>query len=478
MSVAIGYGGGSISVDGDWVDWKPSGLGVASQRLLVRSIVSVEAKTASMLTNGSVIVTFAVEGGRQAAAGRVLFKRSQAQHFGPMVDWLQSIADYNRANGTTPSPVEAPSPASTPDPEHGRNLARKAPTTGGVTRTSPYGQRPKWMQDGMSGTLITGPEPLEVVGESFHQGELAAIAKARRGESEVIAILVAEEGNPYDPNAIGVWIDGMQVGHIGRGDAAELRPGLIRLYEQHGAVALEGYLVGGTLGSAPVSVDAPSFGVWLRYDPVDFGVEKANPPLTMQSGLSHSLATDLRDDSYDLSWLDSLSESPSKRLTQLRGLLDTEADPISRHYVFLMLESDLYAWRDAIPTALEEFDEVTRRHDSEMDAIRPALIGKFDGQLPNLETYKQACIRHTKAKNLPEALWWAHRGVEVYGDAAHKEEWLLDLRGRATKLQARLDRENATPARHEETLVCQTCGAEFTRAVTTGRKPLNCPACR
>ena len=114
MSVAIGYGGGSISVDGDWVDWKPSGLGVASQRFLVRSIVSVEAKTASMLTNGSVVVTFAVEGGRQAAAGRVLFKRSQAQHFGPMVDWLQSIADYNRANGTTPSPVQAPSPASTP----------------------------------------------------------------------------------------------------------------------------------------------------------------------------------------------------------------------------------------------------------------------------------------------------------------------------------------------------------------------------
>ncbi len=173
VSVAIGHGGGSISVDGEWVDWKPSGLGVASQRLLVRSIVSVEAKTASMLTNGSVAVTFAVEGGRQAAAGRVLFKRSQAQHFGPMVDWLESIADYNRANGTTPSPVQATSPASTPDSDRGRSPAMMAPTTGGVTRTSPYGQRPKWMQDGMSGTLVTGPEPLEVVGESFHQGELA-----------------------------------------------------------------------------------------------------------------------------------------------------------------------------------------------------------------------------------------------------------------------------------------------------------------
>ena len=54
----------------------------------------------------------------------------------------------------------------------------------------------------MSGTLITGPEPLEVVGESFHQGELAAIAKARRGESDVIAILVAEEGRSTIPTPL------------------------------------------------------------------------------------------------------------------------------------------------------------------------------------------------------------------------------------------------------------------------------------
>jgi hypothetical protein len=32
-------------------------------------------------------------------------------------------------------------------------------------------------------------------------------------------VLLAERDNSYDPNAISVWIDGSQVGHLSRDDA-------------------------------------------------------------------------------------------------------------------------------------------------------------------------------------------------------------------------------------------------------------------
>ena len=42
-----------------------------------------------------------------------------------------------------------------------------------------------------------------------------------------------------------------------------------------------------------------------------------------------------------------------------------------------------------------------------------------------------ACIRHSKAKNWSEALWWAERGIELYGDRAIDGEWVDDLQSRA-----------------------------------------------
>jgi hypothetical protein len=63
---------------------------------------------------------------------------------------------------------------------------------------------------------------------------------------EVYAVLVAEPDNPYDANAVSVWVQGLKVGYLSRDDARRYRPGLLALEQQHGKpIALGGAIVGG-----------------------------------------------------------------------------------------------------------------------------------------------------------------------------------------------------------------------------------------
>ncbi|MGE4338001.1 MAG: HIRAN domain-containing protein, partial [Pigmentiphaga sp.] len=62
-----------------------------------------------------------------------------------------------------------------------------------------------------------------VVGESHYQRNLAALAGGKTDESVELyglASLVPEPANPYDRNAVRVEINGLQVGHLSREDAA------------------------------------------------------------------------------------------------------------------------------------------------------------------------------------------------------------------------------------------------------------------
>ena len=91
---------------------------------------------------------------------------------------------------------------------------------------------------------------------------------------EITAVLVAEDGNPYDSNAIAVWIDGLKAGHLSRENACAYRPGLLALQRAHRMpIALTGVIVGGGLHD-----DGPGrLGVFLRHDPEDFGL-RLQPP--------------------------------------------------------------------------------------------------------------------------------------------------------------------------------------------------------
>lgn len=110
--------------------------------------------------------------------------------------------------------------------------------------------------------------PLDVVGESHYQDALEEIAGGKEEESahiETRACLIPELDNPYDPNAVGVFIDDMLVGYVGRDVAPRLQPVLIDLYQRRRyilscpAVIVGGWYRGdGDEGSFGVQLKAPS----------------------------------------------------------------------------------------------------------------------------------------------------------------------------------------------------------------------------
>ncbi len=346
--------------------------------------------------------------------------------------------------------------------------------------------RPRWMKDGLEVSLFDGPDDLEVVGESYYQDELWRVVGGRSRErvrEDIAALLVTEPDNQHDSNAIGIWIGGWKVGHLSRPDAAALRPGLVNLERQEGKkIALEGVVVGGGVRDDGIG----NLGVFLRYDSEDFGLASTRVvPLQrrMRTGFSDAAFTDGQDDSYDLGWYDDLSENDLKAIKQLRELLSNESDPIDLHFMYRELETRLYKSRDTFGSALDEYDQACREHDRAMDQIRPALLDKFD-QIPLLETYRQQAIRCQKAHDFESGIWWAEKGIDLYGDHAADPAWVQDLETRVRKFRARIDGGSPTPGTRIvngatlETLVCHTCGQEFERERTRGRKPHECPACR
>jgi rubrerythrin len=333
-----------------------------------------------------------------------------------------------------------------------------------------------------------GDETLEVVGESFHQETLWALAGGRSGDRvdcPIRAVLVPEPDNPVDPNAVMVLIEGNCVGHLSRDDAAAYLPGLQSLMAK-GPVGLEGVIVGGGRRNDGIGF----LGVFLDHDPQDFGLLRAGYGGELRTGFSEAAATDLEDDSYDLSWYHELSDDHGTAIQQLRRMLETERDPIDRHYMLSERAKRLYKCRDTVPTALDDFDTACREHRAEMVTIRHALFKKF-GQVPVIETYRQAVIRCQKAKDWAMMREWAEHGISVYGEHAARPEAVEDLHKRLAYALAKIDAAtNPKPQRKTqaraataavavvETLICTECGATFERMRTRGRKPHTCPTCR
>ena len=116
---------------------------------------------------------------------------------------------------------------------------------------SSWEHRPASMRDGMDVQLYAGRENLNVVGEASYQDSLWRAVGGRglpedRVRVDVVAVLVAETDNPYDANAVSVWVQGLKVGYLSRDDARRYRPGLLALEQKHGKpIALSGAIVGG-----------------------------------------------------------------------------------------------------------------------------------------------------------------------------------------------------------------------------------------
>jgi tetratricopeptide (TPR) repeat protein len=291
--------------------------------------------------------------------------------------------------------------------------------------------------------VYQGRHDLEIVGESNYQEALWRVVGGRTTERirvDVEAVLAIESDNPYDSNAISVWIDGLKAGYLCREDAAAYRPGLFALEERESRpIALLGVVTGGGIRE-----DGPGrLGVWLNCDPAHFGIQPIVPPptsalrATMRTGLTEALLTDQEDDSYDLSWLQALPSDHLQAIARLRKLLREDPDPIDRHFMFCELEERLYRSRDAFTSALDDYDQACALHDREMDGIRDALLEKF-GKVPLFDTYRQMAVRQQKAKNWAEALRWAQRGLMLYGDSAARPEAVDDLKKRVAAYAAKV----------------------------------------
>jgi hypothetical protein len=93
-----------------------------------------------------------------------------------------------------------------------------------------------------------GKFQLDIVGESNYQDSLLEICGGKTSEGhrkEVEAMILLDNGNPYDSNAVAVYIDGNLVGHLSRDFAVQYR----KRMEQAGALeypaACQALIVGG-----------------------------------------------------------------------------------------------------------------------------------------------------------------------------------------------------------------------------------------
>jgi hypothetical protein len=90
---------------------------------------------------------------------------------------------------------------------------------------------------------------VEIVGESFHQDELLALAGGRRSfggvDLEAVAELVLELDDPYETVVVAVLIDGARVGRLPLEEVEGLRPAIEEARRLHGAATCRARIRGG-----------------------------------------------------------------------------------------------------------------------------------------------------------------------------------------------------------------------------------------
>jgi hypothetical protein len=114
-----------------------------------------------------------------------------------------------------------------------------------------------------------GTFTVEVVGASRRQDALAAVVE-RHGRSgrtvTVDALLVLEDSNPHDANAVRVEIEGELVGYLSRDNARRYRVDLAAAGQPHASVRCKARIVG---GFETASGERAHFGVRLDLPPLD-----------------------------------------------------------------------------------------------------------------------------------------------------------------------------------------------------------------
>lgn len=131
--------------------------------------------------------------------------------------------------------------------------------------------------------IYGGSEWLEVKGEAAHQSVLESIAGPKTEEGYDLAVevvLIREPDNEYDKSAIAVHAvspqtgEARKVGYVAKETAAKMAPALDKINAAGETVGLEGYIRGGWIRDG----DEGHYGIWLLYDPSDFGLDWMGQP--------------------------------------------------------------------------------------------------------------------------------------------------------------------------------------------------------
>ena len=247
--VAMTYRGynGAISIEGDVLVLthegavaKLAGLPTnVPRRIPLAAISDVAFHAAGMLSNGWLAV--GINGQlapdlrlSTASASReaVMFRRKDQALFESLHRWLLEVIAFNRGQGA-PTSTSTP-PVSWPVTEVTASGAERSMTSASHQyQTARPSGRPvdPW---------AVQREYTAVAGESFHGPALAALFK-RRGLSlgdgaelpDATAHLAIDPKNPYDPNAVAVWIDEQHVGFLPQFAAAIYSRALTELAEEN-----------------------------------------------------------------------------------------------------------------------------------------------------------------------------------------------------------------------------------------------------
>lgn len=114
-----------------------------------------------------------------------------------------------------------------------------------------------------------GTFAVDVVGVSRRQSVLAAIVdrQSRRGRTVTIdAVLILEDSNPHDANAVRIEIEGELIGYLSRDNARRYRADLAAAGQPHATVRCKARIVG---GFETESGERAHFGVRLDLPPME-----------------------------------------------------------------------------------------------------------------------------------------------------------------------------------------------------------------
>lgn len=135
------------------------------------------------------------------------------------------------------------------------------PTTS--PRTPPAAARPRQTTAHRWPSL--GEFNFPVVGESFYQGPLAALARQHGTRNTFPVLLVLDNDNPHDPQAVAVMAQGERLGHLSRQDARSYRRRLAALRLSELPATCDAQLIGGPTSTDP----ARSYGLLLDLKPFE-----------------------------------------------------------------------------------------------------------------------------------------------------------------------------------------------------------------